>query len=41
VKLSVVIPARNEAASIETTLHDVSAALEREGIDYASLLARD
>jgi dolichol-phosphate mannosyltransferase len=41
VKLSVVIPAHNEAGSIESTVTDVAEALEREGIDYEVLVIDD
>jgi dolichol-phosphate mannosyltransferase len=41
VKLSVVIPARNEVDSIGETLPAAAAALEREGIDYELLVIDD
>jgi dolichol-phosphate mannosyltransferase len=41
VKLSVVIPAHNEAGSIGATLLGLSAALDAEGIDYELLVADD
>jgi dolichol-phosphate mannosyltransferase len=40
-KLSVLIPARNESGSIEQTVSDVSAVLEREGIDHEVLVVDD
>ena len=40
-KLSVVIPAHNEAGSITTTVTDVSAALDKEGIDYEVIVIDD
>jgi dolichol-phosphate mannosyltransferase len=40
-KLSVVIPAHNEAGSIATTVTDVSAVLEKEGIDYEVIVIDD
>ena len=40
-KLSVVIPARNEAASIEETVTTASAALEREGIEHELIVIDD
>jgi dolichol-phosphate mannosyltransferase len=40
-KLSVVIPAFNEAGSIEKTVVDVSSTLERAGIDYEVLVVDD
>jgi len=40
-KLSVVIPARNEADAITETLAAVAGALEREGIDYEILVVDD
>jgi dolichol-phosphate mannosyltransferase len=40
-KLSVVIPAHNEAGSIAKTVTDVSAALDGEGIDYEILVVDD
>ena len=40
VKLSVVIPARNEAGSIEQTVHGVEA-LEREGIEHEIVVIDD
>jgi dolichol-phosphate mannosyltransferase len=40
-KLSVVIPAHNEAGSIATTVTDVSAALDKEGIDYEVIVIDD
>ncbi len=41
VKLSVVIPAQNEAGSIATTVTDVRAVLEKEGIDYEIVVIDD
>jgi dolichol-phosphate mannosyltransferase len=41
VKLSAVIPAHNEVDSIEPTLAALSAALEREGIDYELIVVDD
>jgi dolichol-phosphate mannosyltransferase len=40
-KLSVVIPAHNEAGSIRKTVTDVSAALDTEGIDYEVIVVDD
>jgi dolichol-phosphate mannosyltransferase len=40
-KLSVVIPAHNEAGSIGKTVTDVSAALDAEGIDYEVIVVDD
>jgi dolichol-phosphate mannosyltransferase len=40
-KLSVVIPAHNEVASIATTVSDVSAALDKAGIDYELIVIDD
>jgi dolichol-phosphate mannosyltransferase len=40
-KLSVVIPAQNEAGSIEGTLGQFAGALEREGIDHELLVVDD
>jgi dolichol-phosphate mannosyltransferase len=40
-KLSVVIPAHNEAGSIETTLRDTAAALEAAGIEHELLVIDD
>ena len=40
-KLSVVIPAHNEAGSIAATVDGLVAALEREGIDYEILVVDD
>jgi dolichol-phosphate mannosyltransferase len=40
-KLSVVIPAYNEAGSIEKTVVDVSSTLERAGIDHEVLVVDD
>jgi dolichol-phosphate mannosyltransferase len=40
-KLSVVIPARNEAGSITSTIGSAVEALEREGIDYEVLVIDD
>jgi dolichol-phosphate mannosyltransferase len=40
-KLSVVIPAHNEAAVIEPTLRRLIAALQREGLDYEVLVVDD
>jgi len=39
--VSVVIPAHNEAGSIEPTIHSVSQALEKEGISYEILVIND
>jgi dolichol-phosphate mannosyltransferase len=41
VKLSVVIPARNEAESIEATLLEIIGSLERKGIDYEVIVVDD
>jgi dolichol-phosphate mannosyltransferase len=41
VKLSVVIPARNEVDSIQDTLLEVAAALERKEIDYEIIVVDD
>jgi dolichol-phosphate mannosyltransferase len=41
VKLSVVIPAHNEAASIVTTIQNVAVALDGEGIDYEIIVIDD
>jgi glycosyltransferase involved in cell wall biosynthesis len=41
VKLSVVIPAHNEAGSIEATLKPLAATLESKGIDYELLVVDD
>ena len=40
-RLSVVIPARNEAGAIEATVRAAADALEREGIDYEILVIDD
>jgi dolichol-phosphate mannosyltransferase len=40
-KLSVVIPAHNEAESIAATITDVSAVLEKEGIDHEVIVIDD
>ena len=40
-KLSIVIPAHNEAGSIERTLADVTAALDLEAIDFELLVVDD
>jgi dolichol-phosphate mannosyltransferase len=40
-KLSVVIPARDEGASIGTTVHGATAALERDRIDYELVVVDD
>jgi dolichol-phosphate mannosyltransferase len=41
VKLSVVIPARNEAETIERTLVEITSNLERKGIDYEIIVVDD
>jgi dolichol-phosphate mannosyltransferase len=41
VKLSVVIPAHNEAESIAATVTDFSAVLEKEGVDYEVIVIDD
>jgi dolichol-phosphate mannosyltransferase len=41
VKLSVVIPARNEAETIEGTLREITANLERRDIDYEVIVVDD
>jgi dolichol-phosphate mannosyltransferase len=41
VKLSVVIPARNEAGSVETTIREVVSTLDRHGIDHEVLVVDD
>jgi len=41
VKLSVVIPAQNEAGSIETTVHDIVRALDGEGVEHEILVVDD
>jgi len=41
VKYSVVIPAKNEADSIERTVVDLAAAFDREGIDYEIVVVDD
>src|SRR5215211_3748671 len=41
VKLSVVIPAHNESASIEATLADLAEVLDREEIEYELLVVDD
>ena len=40
-KLSVVIPARNEADTIQATLGEITADLERKGIDYEVIVVDD
>jgi dolichol-phosphate mannosyltransferase len=40
-KLSVIIPARNEAETIERTLEEISANLDRKGIDYEVIVVDD
>jgi dolichol-phosphate mannosyltransferase len=40
-KLSVVIPAQNEAGSIAATVNGLSSALEREGVDYEVIVVDD
>ncbi len=40
-KLSVVIPAHNEAGSIEETVNGIMGELEREAIDYEILVVDD
>jgi dolichol-phosphate mannosyltransferase len=40
-KLSVVIPAHNEIGSIDATVSGITAALQREGIDYEVLVIDD
>ena len=40
-KLSVVIPARNEAESIEATLLEITSNLDRKGIDYEIIVVDD
>ncbi|MBL8187255.1 MAG: glycosyltransferase family 2 protein [Acidobacteria bacterium] len=40
-KLSIVIPARNEEGCIETTLHDLHAALQAESIQHEILVVND
>jgi dolichol-phosphate mannosyltransferase len=41
VRLSVVIPARNEAETIETTLGEITTHLNRRGIDYEVIVVDD
>ena len=40
-KLSVVIPARNEAETIEATLREIVASLDRKGVDYEVIVVDD
>jgi dolichol-phosphate mannosyltransferase len=40
-KLSVVIPARNEAETIEATLREIAENLDRKGIDYEVIVVDD
>jgi dolichol-phosphate mannosyltransferase len=41
VKLSVVIPARNEAETIEATLREITDHLDRKGVDYEIIVVDD
>ncbi len=40
-KLSVIIPARNEAETIDATLREITANLDRKGIDYEVIVVDD
>ena len=40
-KLSVVVPAHNEAGSIEASVHALTATLEREDIDHEIIVVDD
>ena len=40
-RLSVVIPARNESETIEATLLEITTGLDRKGVDYEVIVVDD